>query len=170
MRNLSRPSRSMVVAGTALFLAIGGSGYAASNPNPIHARAASHSKRGPAGPRGPRGFRGRDGQQGSTGPAGPAGSAGAGSSATNSKLVRQDITVPPNANGEGIAVCPSGQVAVGGGVGASALNPDDRVVQSAPLAATGATETGTTPVRWFGRYHNGGIAPETAYVFAICAS
>ena len=55
------PSRAMAVAATALFLTLGGSGYAASV---IHSTSAPHHRlRGPRGPRGPRGFAGPRGTE-----------------------------------------------------------------------------------------------------------
>ncbi len=71
------PSPAMVVACLALFVALGGTGYAASgalsNGGPATV-AKKHRRtvlRGPRGPRGPRGL------TGPTGPQGPAGAAGA---------------------------------------------------------------------------------------------
>jgi hypothetical protein len=72
------PSPAMVIACLALFIALGGTGYAASgalsdggSPQATVARRARRSTRGP------RGFRGRTGPKGATGPAGPQGAAGA---------------------------------------------------------------------------------------------
>ncbi|HEX4106903.1 MAG TPA: hypothetical protein VHX88_02140 [Solirubrobacteraceae bacterium] len=66
---------------TALVLALGGTGYAASTlPGARSARrsrrAARRSSAGPRGPRGPRGFLGQSGARGATGPAGPVGPVG----------------------------------------------------------------------------------------------
>jgi hypothetical protein len=70
-----------VIAYLALFLALGGTSYAAtrvaSSPR-AHAtgRAASDHSTGPRGPRGPRGLRGLKGARGPAGPAGPTGPTG----------------------------------------------------------------------------------------------
>ena len=68
------PSPAMGVALLALFVALGGTGYAATTI--LHRSSASAAKkakvlRGPRGPRGPRGLAGK------TGPVGPMGAAGA---------------------------------------------------------------------------------------------
>jgi len=73
------PSPAMVVACMALFVALGGTGYAASgalsNGGPATV-AKKHRRvvlRGPRGPRGPRGFTGAAGPTGPQGPQGPQG-------------------------------------------------------------------------------------------------
>src|SRR5262245_21891492 len=75
MRRRPMPSPAMVVALVAPFVALGGTGYAAStlgdNGGDTAAAAARRHRRSL---RGPRGFRGRTGPQG---PAGPAGAPGA---------------------------------------------------------------------------------------------
>jgi hypothetical protein len=73
MRNLKAPSPSMVVALVALFVALGGTGYAASQSGPDTARPAAKKKKTVR--RGPRGRRGIQGVQG-TGHAGPPGADG----------------------------------------------------------------------------------------------
>jgi hypothetical protein len=78
MRRRATPSPAMVVALIALFVALGGTGYAASGAlsdggSPTAAAARRHRR----SLRGPRGFRGRTGATGATGPAGPQGPAGA---------------------------------------------------------------------------------------------
>lgn len=82
-RFIHRPSPALAVALLALFMALGGTGYAAtqSQPENVSAKAAKKKKkkkvaRGPAGPRGPVGSTGPAGALGPTGPAGPKGPAG----------------------------------------------------------------------------------------------
>lgn len=77
------PSPAMVIACLALFVALGGTGYAASgglatggNNGASVARAHRRVLRGPRGPRGPRGFRGATGPQGPAGPQGATGPQG----------------------------------------------------------------------------------------------
>jgi hypothetical protein len=76
------PSPAMVVALTALAVALGGTSWAVTTPTSSkssqeRASASTSNATGPRGPRGPRGFRGFRGLRGLTGPAGPAGPAGA---------------------------------------------------------------------------------------------
>lgn len=73
-RFIHRPSPALAVALLALFIALGGTGFAATQfqkPGTVHAKVAKKTNRGPRGFRGFRGFRGP------AGPKGPAGSAGA---------------------------------------------------------------------------------------------
>lgn len=78
------PSPALVIACLALFVALGGTGYAASgglagngNGNGSATVARAHRPlRGPRGPRGPRGFRGATGPQGPAGPQGATGPQG----------------------------------------------------------------------------------------------
>lgn len=68
-----RPSPGAVIALIALFVALGGTGYAASSGR---SRAAKHHRPTVFGPRGPRGWPGPRGPQGPPGAQGPAGSQG----------------------------------------------------------------------------------------------
>jgi hypothetical protein len=73
-RFIHRPSPALAVALLALFIALGGTGFAATHfqkPGSVNAKAAKKTNRGP------RGFRGFKGPRGPAGPKGPAGSAGA---------------------------------------------------------------------------------------------
>ncbi len=83
-----RPSPALAVALLALFIALGGSGYAATQLKPANVSAkavpasgtmggtnAGPTKTGPPGPRGKTGPPGPAGPEGPAGPAGPAGSA-----------------------------------------------------------------------------------------------
>ena len=106
------PSRAMAVAATALFLTLGGSGYAASV---IHSTSAPHHRL--RGPRGPRGFAGPAGPRG---PAGPAGPAGSGLQAGNIRTVFGAVTtVAPFGSGSSVkdvfATCAAGERIIGGG-------------------------------------------------------
>jgi hypothetical protein len=80
-RFIHRPSPALAVALLALFIALGSTGFAATqSPKPGNASAkAANKKKGPRGFRGfrgPRGFKGAPGAPGAPGPAGPAGPAG----------------------------------------------------------------------------------------------
>jgi hypothetical protein len=75
MKKLLTPSPAMVVACIALFVAMGGTGYAATQLGNRDGNMASISKKHKA-KRGPRGKAGPAGPQGPAGPSGPAGAAG----------------------------------------------------------------------------------------------
>lgn len=85
MRNRFVPSPAMAVALVALFVALGGTGYAAGGgfsggdgaPRADAAARRARSLRGPRGLRGARGATGARGPQGPAGPAGPQGAPGA---------------------------------------------------------------------------------------------
>jgi hypothetical protein len=73
-RFIHRPSPALAVALLALFIALGGTGFAATQfqkPGTVNAKAAKKTNRGP------RGFRGFRGPAGTRGPAGAAGAPGA---------------------------------------------------------------------------------------------
>jgi hypothetical protein len=177
----------MVVALVSLFVALGGSGYAATH---MPAAAAKHSKKGAkaltaaqvnamiatyfAAHRaqliGPKGNPGANGTNGTNGAPGANG-------ATNVTVVRSSSYVPnaaDNGGGSGqFATCPSGQRATGGGVASNNGGNGDFVRASNPADSSGifdSTVTGHVPSQWFGLYHNGSGAPEYVYVWAICAA
>lgn len=86
MISIKRPSSAIIVATLALFVALGGTGYAASSGNATSKKTAAHKRsrgkvkivRGPIGPRGqqgPPGQQGPAGQPGTNGQQGPAGTA-----------------------------------------------------------------------------------------------
>jgi hypothetical protein len=183
----------MVVALVALFVALGGSGYAATH---MPAAAAKHSKKGAkaltaaqvnamiatyfAAHRaqliGPKGNPGANGTNGTNGANGAPGANGA----TNVTVVRASSTVPAGSNSSAgglsgqYATCPSGQRATGGGVTANTGGSGtDMVMASAPADSSGifdATVTGHVPTQWFALYHNGSAVTEVVYVWAICAA
>jgi len=121
-------------------------------------------------PAGATGLQGPKGLKGDTGDPGTNGTNGA----TNVTVVRKDFPVGAGATAAAYAECPAGQRATGGGIaGSNGGSPKDRIVQSGPTATSSDfsdTTTGTVPVRWFGRYFNGGGGPITAYVWAICSA
>ncbi len=165
MLKRSLPSPAMVIACVALFVALGGTGYAAT-----HLRSAKHQataskvkrgprgKRGPAGPvgpAGPQGERGPAGPQGQRGPAGPQGPKG-GEVAAQEALTKagealtglaskvnatiEKSATAPQASGtrSAIAECPPGSTVTGGGFTFS--GPDRAsadIVQSEPEGNTG---------------------------------
>lgn len=145
-----RPSRSMAVAATALFLTLGGSGYAASM---IPATSASHH-----GPRGPRGFRGRRGAAGVRGPAGPQGPRGvqgparSGLQAASIRTVYSAVaSVQPGLTKDVFAACAVGEQLVGGGY----LKPNKPVVTGDVGTVEASSPAPSAPTSaWFVRITN----------------
>jgi len=124
-------------------------------------------------PRGPRGF---DGAPGPAGPAGPAGAAGP-SGVANITVREADAAMGPGAVAAGIAACPSGQRATGGGVYQGDSTPDsqDHVIRSAPVNSTGGTAftlvpNGQTANAWYGESYNAGSNGATLRVYVVCAA
>lgn len=182
-----RPTPATVIASVALFVSLGGVGYAAATigsaqiknnsvqgkdirngtiKSPDIAKATRNAlkgKTGPVGPVGATGPRGADGAKGDTGAAG----------ATNVTVVRNSFLVPSGSTAGASAECPAGSRATGGGVAAIPAAENDTIIASGPTGSDGLfvnTTTGTVPVKWFGRYRNSTIDPVTAYVWAICAA
>jgi hypothetical protein len=95
--------------------------------------------------------------------------------AVKPEIVRTQLSVANNSNDSDFADCPSGEVAIGGGVGwnggASGLN-GDRVTESEPVIGhtltNPPTTTGSQPTGWFGGLATTGTG-NTGYVWAICA-
>jgi hypothetical protein len=144
------PSRAMAVAATALFLTLGGSGYAASV---IHSTSAPRGFAGPAGPRGP---------------AGPAGPAGSGLQAGNIRTVFGTVTtVAPFGSGSSVkdvfATCAAGERIIGGGY----LEPDN-TGQSDAVALTSSPAPSAPTSAWFVRISNEGMNAVSAQASAIC--
>jgi hypothetical protein len=112
-----RPSPAMVVASLALLLALGGTGYAASQALPrnsvttIQVKDRSLLARDFKAGQLPRGAAGPAGPAGAAGPAGPAGPAGgAGSAAVKWALVRADGGIAAQSGGITLAAKPSAGV------------------------------------------------------------
>jgi hypothetical protein len=161
------PSASMAVALIALFVALGGTGYAASQIAPSHATAHAAAK-GPRGPRGPRGFPGRAGAKGARGPAGANG-------ATN-VVMRQGAAVVVSAGSfaKAEASCNAGERATGGGL----YNEDQvflpRITSSYPTPNSTSpppTGDGQVPTGWRVWVSNmGNTSSITVYAYVICAA
>ncbi len=190
---IRRPSAAMVVAGLALLLALGGTGYAAgivgigSVGTPqlkVDAVISSKVKDGSllardfkAGqlPRGAQGAPGPAGAQGSQGPPGPKGDTGVQGSvgATGppgfSSLSYVEAVYGPFPAGTqygGEAACPAGRHVVGGGVVSESGDVGDQQVNSSyPSDGSGA---GTTS--WWADVDNSSAGPLAFRVYAICAS
>ena len=160
------PSRAMAVAATALFLTLGGSGYAASVS---HSTSAPHHRlRGPRGPRGLRGLRGFAGPAGPRGPAGPAGPAGSGLQAGNIRTVFGPVTTiasfgSGNSVKDVFATCAANERIIGGGY----LEPVN-TGQSDAVALTSSPAPSAPTSAWFVRISNQGMNAVSAQASAIC--
>ncbi len=164
------PSAAMAVALTALFVALGGTGYAASHIAPSHTTAHPAAK----GPRGPRGFQGPAGPKGATGPTGATGPAGA-NGATN-VIMRQGAAVVVSAGSfaKAEASCNAGERATGGGL----YNEDQvflpRITSSYPTpnpTSPPPTGNGQVPTGWRVWVSNkDGTSNITVYAYVICAA
>jgi hypothetical protein len=190
---IQRPSPAMVVAGLALLLALGGTGYAAGvlplgsvGTPQLKADAVVSSKvkdgsllaRDFKAGQLPRGRQGEPGQAGAQGPAGPKGDPGAKGATGADGLpgpagfssltyVQADFgPFPAGTQYGGEAACPAGKHAVGGGVVSESGNAGDQQVNSSyPSDGTGG---GTTS--WWADVDNTSSGPLSFRVYAVCAS
>jgi hypothetical protein len=170
-----RPSPALVIALIALFVALGGTGYAALKlpKNSVGTKqlknnavtgvkvkngslTSSDFKLGqiPAGPQGPQGPQGAQGVQGVPGP-------------VNVTFVQGDATTVFSGGDQEFAEadCPSGTVPSGGGVFSSG-GSDMNVNSSFPTGANGTSPA--QPNAWGAFVNNNGASDETAFAYAIC--
>ena len=159
-----RPSPAMVIALIALFVALGGTGYAAATGS-IDSREIKNSSiqgtdvkdksltakdfqgsiRGPAGRDGATGATGAPGLAGATGPSGAKGDKGddgdtgpAGATNVTSR-VGTDFVVNRNNFASGTATCNAGERATGGGVHSVTNDFYPQLVQSEPVGSSPPT-------------------------------
>lgn len=155
----SIPSPAMVIACLSLFVAMGGTGYAATQlASGQEGAVASKAKA----------KRGRRGKRGPTGPAGPAGPAGApGSNAFGELDYRKSapVTVPTGQQKYLEVQCPAGEHATGGGIFSSSGEPLASLNSSFPVDSSG--EFGSTG--WAGYANNETGFTEEAIAFVVCA-
>lgn len=177
--SVTRHLRRHLVAYVALFVALSGSGYAASTKllpkNSVGTKQViDHSLlrqdfksgtllRGPAGPKG------TTGAAGATGPAGPAGPAGAGgpqgpAGPVNLTYAESALTaLPANSRVTQVAVCPAGTVVTGGGSLTASTDTTVNVANS-----DWDTSTGDVPDEWSVTMNNASANATTFIVDAIC--
>jgi hypothetical protein len=178
-----------VTATLALFVALGGSSYAALNVGSEDVRDGSLTGRDvrngslaaadlgesatAARRRGRRGARGRRGPRGPAGPAGVAGPPGP-SGATNA--VVRILPIPSSPGGDpnpppitGSRECEAGERAIGGGF--SLASASDKAVESVPtFTGDPATTGGATPTGWSVTIASEGPAGVSGgFVYVICA-
>jgi hypothetical protein len=144
MRKFVTPSPALVVAMLALFVALGGTGYAASQVGGgDHAVAAK--KKVKRGPRGPRGLRGPQGLQGDKGAPGTPGAKGANGTPAFGALLGRGVNVPAGPS----FLAPSGQLAANGNENNVSSFTPNATMQASDLAVTLSVATGLTDTRTF---------------------
>jgi hypothetical protein len=164
------PSPAMVVACIALFAAMGGTGYAATNlvtgQNQATASKAKKGPRGkrgpqgPAGPQGPQGLKGDKGDKGEKGEKGTTGQTGP-SGVPGLHKVQKDVPIAANTTGTVEVDCPAGELATGGGSFNGGVSTAT-IYQSAPTLTSPATG-------WEVSYKTNANAIE-AHVYVICTT
>ncbi|MGV1047541.1 MAG: hypothetical protein ACOYD4_03320 [Solirubrobacterales bacterium] len=166
-----------VVATVALFIALGGAAYAATQPpkNSVGSRqlrkgavrtsdigdgAVTLSKIETAARLA---LQGAEGQRGSQGPAGTFG-------AVVTRWVQFEVA-GNSLSSQIRASCQAGERAVGGGVGfMTSPGSTDRIFYSGPAGAEGEPAQGATAVAWEGALFNSEPSSRAARVFVLCAS
>ncbi len=176
-----RPSAGVVLSIVALFVALGGSSYAAvSLPKasvgaPQIQKNAVNSKKVldgsllkkdfkpgqlPAGPQGPQGAPGQQGPQGQQGLQGQAGTPGAPGISGYQIVTRPAVDVAAGVSEQETIDCPAGKMAISGGY--DATNSVDMTVNR-----SGPENNGNS---WFVRVTNDSLARKTIRAQAICVN
>jgi hypothetical protein len=192
------PSPAMLVALLALFVALGGSSYAALSlpkgsvgatqlkKNSVTSpkvkagslllsdfRASERTKlRGPQGIRGLQGVQGAPGIQGTPGVQGAPGLKGEPGATTVVVRVGAPVNIPAAGQQSVTVSCQPGERAVGGGVGPPLGTSSDlaRIIYSIPLNGGSNAGDGDVPDGWNGRVFNGHVDTRTFVARVVCAS
>ena len=180
-----RPSHGLVAAYLALFVALGGTSYAAVKlpKNSVGTKQikkngvrstdvkngslkkvdfkAGQLPQGDQGPQGPQGLQGTPGQDGQDGVIGPV------------TVQRTDVALPDNSTQAAEAVCPAGQKAISGGASVAETSSDD-IKQMVSRPGTGAlvpNDGQEFANSWRAVYRNpaGGTGAATIRAYVICA-
>ncbi len=182
-RRRRRPSAGVVLAIVALFVALGGSSYAAvSLPKasigaPQIKQGAVNSKKvqdgsllvkdfkqgqlpaGPQGPQGPQGLEGKQGLQGPQGEPGPQGPQGAPGISGFQIVEGPAVTVDPARTAQQTVTCPAGKKAISGGY---------ETASSSNVTLNRTGPSGTTA--WYVRITNNDAARKTWNAQAVCVN
>jgi hypothetical protein len=154
MKKLAPPSPALVIALVALFVALGGTGYAASQVGGDHATTAAKKTkikqgkrgprglRGPQGPRGPQGLAGPQGPEGARGATGPQGAAG---SPAFGMLLGRGVNVPAGTS----FLAPSGQLAANANENNVSSFTANAPMRASDLAVTLSVAVGLSDTRTF---------------------
>ncbi len=181
-RRFISPSPALVISIIALVVALGGTGYAASQQPGVGVQVARKKKakpkvlRGPQGERGPTGPTGATGPTGQTGAAGPVGSSGKdgaagqnGSNGATNLIIRTHTfsTTTGSLTSSGVT-CQGAERATGGGVKTGAAA--DTVYQSIPSNSGGGGPgaDGTMPNGWYASVQSSNSG--SAIVYVVCAA
>jgi hypothetical protein len=189
MKRLRKPSPALMISLIALFVALGGTTYAATSlpSNSVGtpqlkngavtkkkiARKTIKALRGNTGPQGPQGPQGLQGSKGDKGAQGLPGANGA----TN-VVIRPGPQAfeLPNQHFVSGAFCHTGEVATGGGYIFPTADPaaaDDIVQISRPDPAAGAPTDGSVPTLWAAQIYDVNAddsSSESLQAYVICAS
>lgn len=177
----SRLTYSNIVATAALFLALGGTSYAAfrlpSNSvgnKQLKAHSVTPSKVAAASVAMFKGQKGATGLQGPTGPQGPQGPQGHQGLAGATKVVERETsqTTAIGQDGSATVQCNSGEVATGGGWHMETGNTVNFYTFGPyPVKADNSEAgPGNTPTGWAMTVYNNSTQADTWHVYAICAS
>lgn len=159
----SHPSPALVIACLALFVAMGGTGYAATQLPPAKSQATASKSSGKRGPRGPRGPQGLQGLQGVPGAEGKPGSNAFGAL---HYVKGAEGAIPAGKQAYVSAQCESGQHATGGGVIGGSEELGEDVNSSFPGNEEG--EPATTG--WVVVIDNNTAKQQLAQAFVVCAN
>ena len=136
MRKLATPSPALVISMVALFVALGGTGYAASQAGGGDHAAAAKKTNVKHGKRGPRGLRGATGAQGARGAAG---------SPAFGALLGRGVNVPAGTS----FLAPSGQLTADANENNVSSFTANAPMTARDLAVTLTVATGLTDTRTF---------------------
>jgi hypothetical protein len=185
--------RQNTIALLALFLALGGTTYAAStalvgknsvaSPQVVNGSLQTKdlSKKARKALKGNRGLRGLPGAPGTPGAKGDKGDPGAnganGANGATSVVIRTaTVSIATGTRNFAVATCNAGEKATGGGArftGLSATNQHLLVYsypKNAATPATGVPAAGDVPTAWQASAYNNNGVTETLNVFVVCAS
>jgi len=186
-RGFLRFLRGNTIALLALFLALGGTTYAAStalisknsvaSPQVVNGslQAKDLSKKARKALKGNRGLRGLPGAPGTPGAKGDKGDPGA-NGATSVVIRTATVSIATGTRNFAVATCNAGEKATGGGArftGLSATNQHLLVYsypKNAATPATGVPAAGDVPTAWQASAYNNNGVTETLNVFVVCAS
>lgn len=172
---MKRPSASLALSTVALFVALGGTAFAARgliitsreikdrtiqlrdlSPAAIRALRGQGGEQGPQGPPGPAGPQGPPGAKGEQGPPGPTGAKGSFDPAKLTWVWGEQVTVQAGVAAYPYAECPEGSFVIGGGYG----------VVAGDIQPFGEDLYGR---RWVVYFYNEGTYVGYAKAAALCA-
>jgi hypothetical protein len=180
MIRIARAWAPLAISFCALFVALGGVGWARSliSGNEIKKnsialnRLTQSARRSLAGKPGPTGRTGPTGLTGSTGPTGPKGDTGA-SGATHVVVRSQTFITPASGGFNATLACDPGEVAIGGGAGESNGLMGGGVISSSVPAGRDTdrpTQNGGVPTAWNVVFENTTASTVSQTASVVCAS